>query len=444
MSIIGALQSGVSGLNAQSQSMSVIANNISNVSSVGYKASRTAFSTLVTQTVAATGFSTGGVQAESLQLNDVQGLLQQTTSATDMAISGDGFFVVNNEAAPGVATGQFMFTRAGQFVPNEDGDLTNTAGLFLQGWPIDETGDIPSNRTDLNVLETVNVRGLTGSAEATSEINLRANLQATQTVNANVGAYVAGDMAAGTFEPDFQTSVQMFDSQGGVRNLTFSYLKSSTPNQWFTEVHAEPVADVDIATHPNGLVASGTTAFNSDGTMDIANSTAALTSPTVTWNSNLGINDSVLTVNYGSDGQADGLSQFNGTSRIISSDVDGAVFGGLAGVQVGDDGIVTALFDNGTREDIFKLPIATFPNANGLEAKTGNAFLATNDSGDFSLNEAGTGSAGVVAASALEGSTVDLTREFTLMIETQRSFSANGRIITTADEMLNELVNLKR
>jgi flagellar hook protein FlgE len=236
----------------------------------------------------------------------------------------------------------------------------------------------------------------------------------------------------------------MFDSQGGVRNMTFSYLKSSTPNEWFTEVHVEPVADVDIATHPNGLVASGTTAFNSDGTMDIANSTAALTSPTVTWNSNLGIDDSVLTVNYGSDGQADGLSQFNGTSRIISSDVDGAVFGGLAGVQIGDDGIVTALFDNGTREDIFKLPIATFPNANGLEAKTGNAFLATNDSGDFSLNEAGTGSAGVVAASAVEGSTVDLTREFTLMIETQRSFSANGRIITTADEMLNELVNLKR
>lgn len=444
MSIIGALQSGVSGLNAQSQSMSVIANNISNVSTVGYKASRTAFSTLVTQTVAATGFSTGGVQAESLQLNDVQGLLQQTSSATDMAISGDGFFVVNNESEPGVATGQFMFTRAGQFVPNEDGDLANTAGLFLQGWPIDETGDIPSNRTDLNVLETVNVRGLTGSAEATSEINLRANLQATQTVNANVGAYVAGDMAAGTFEPDFQTSVQMFDSQGGVRNLTFSYLKSSTPNEWFTEVHAEPVADVDIAAHPNGLVTSGTTAFNSDGTMDIANSTAALTSPTVTWNSNLGIDDSVLTVNYGSDGQADGLSQFNGTSRIISSDVDGAVFGGLAGVQVGDDGIVTALFDNGTREDIFKLPIATFPNANGLEAKSGNAYLATNDSGDFSLNEAGTGSAGVVAASAVEGSTVDLTREFTLMIETQRSFSANGRIITTADEMLNELVNLKR
>ncbi|MDF1720636.1 MAG: flagellar hook protein FlgE [Minwuia sp.] len=444
MSIIGALQSGVSGLNAQSQSMSVIANNISNVNTVGYKASRAAFSTLVTQTVAATGFSTGGVRSESLQLNDVQGLLQQTTSATDMAISGDGFFVVNNQAEPDVATGQFLFTRAGQFVPNEDGDLANTAGLFLQGWPINETGDIPSNRTDLNVLETVNVRGLTGSAEATTDINLRANLQATQPVNANVGAYVAGDMAAGNFTPDFQTSVQMFDSQGGVRNMTFSYLKSATPNEWFTEAHAEPIADVDIATHPNGLVASGTTAFNTDGTMDLTNSSAGLRSLAVTWNTNLGIDDSTLAVNYGSDGEADGLSQFNGTSRIISSDVNGAVFGGLAGVQVGDDGVVTALFDNGTREDIFKLPIATFPNANGLEAKTGNAFLATNGSGDFSLNEAGTGSAGVVAASAVEGSTVDLTQEFTLMIETQRAFSANGRIITTADEMLNELVNLKR
>lgn len=444
MSIIAALQSGVTGLNAQSQSMSVIANNISNVSTVGFKASRTAFSTLVTQTVAATGFSTGGVKAESLNFNDVQGLLQQTTSSTDLAVSGNGFFVVNSDPEPSVTSGQFMFTRAGQFVPNEDGDLANTSGMFLQGWPIDASGEIPSNRTDLSVLETVNIRGLAGSAEATSEIELSANLQTTQAVNANIGAYVAGDMADGTFTPDFQTSVQLFDSQGGVHNLAFSYLKSSTPNQWFTEVHVDPVADVDIATHPDGLIASGVTSFNSDGSFDAAGTTAALTNPTVTWNSNLGVDDSSLTIDYGSDGETDGFSQFNGNSRINTSNVNGAVFGGLTGVDINEEGVVTALFNNGTREDIFKLPVATFANANGLESKSGNNFLATNDSGDFSLNEAGEGSAGVIAASAVEGSTVDLTREFTLMIETQRSFSANGRIITTADEMLNELVNLKR
>lgn len=444
MSILGAMFAGVSGLNSNSQAMANIANNISNVNTVGYKASRAAFSTLVTQSIGATGFATGGVQVKAQNLNGVQGLLQQTQSATDIAISGNGFFVVNTLPDPNETQGQFMFTRAGQFTPDENGDLVNTAGHYLQGWPIDANGNIPTNRTSLAVLETVNVRGLNGSAQATSNVELRANLQSTQTVNPNIGSYVAGDIAADNFTPDFETSVQVFDSLGGTRNLTFGFVKSATANEWLAEVYVEPATDVDGATHPNGLIATGTIAFNTDGSLDLGNTSAALQNLNITWDSSIGSAPSTIAVDLGTDGSTDRLTQFNGISQIISSDVDGAVFGALFGIQVGEDGIVTALFDNGTQQDVFKIPLATFPNANGLDSRSGNAFLQTDESGDFSLNEAAVGGAGTVASSAVETSTVDLAAEFTDMIQTQRAFSANGRIITTADEMLDELVRLKR
>lgn len=443
MSILGAMFSGVSGLSAQSQAMSAIANNIANVNTVGFKSTRAAFTTLVGQGGTANrGFDAGGVQAKPIALNSSQGLLQQSSSATDVAISGNGFFVVNTTADDN--TGEFLFTRAGEFSPDQNGNLRNSAGHFLRGWPIDENGDIPTNRTVLDVTQTVNVNSITGSATATDAIALQANLQSTQDVNANIGTYVAGDMAAGTFDPDFETTLQLFDSQGGTRSMTMGFLKSATANQWQAEIYVEPASDVDAATHPNGLIATGTVAFNTDGTLDLTNTSAALQNLNITWDSSLGVDDSSITMDFGSDGGTDGMTQFNGISQIISNDVNGAVFGSLTGVEIDENGVVTAFFDNGTRQAAFQLPIATFPNNGGLTSVNGNAFQQNNDSGDFSLNVAGVGGAGFIAPSSLESSTVDLAEEFTNMIQTQRAFSASGKIITSVDEMLDELVRLKR
>ncbi|PJK28452.1 flagellar hook protein FlgE [Minwuia thermotolerans] len=443
MSILGAMFSGVSGLNAQSQAMSSIANNIANVNTVGFKSTRAAFTTLVGQAgTASRGFNAGGVQAQPINLNNSQGLLQQSTSATDIAISGNGFFVVNT--TPDDATGEFLFTRAGQFSPDQNGNLRNSAGHYLRGWPIDANGDIPTNRTVLDVTQTVNVNSITGSATATDAISLQANLQSTQTVNAGIGAYAAGDMAAGTFDPDFETTLQLFDSQGGTRSLTIGFLKSATANQWLTEIYVEPAAQVDAATHPNGLISSGTMAFNTDGTLDLTSTSAALQNLNITWDASLGVDNSTVAVDFGSDGATDGMTQFNGISQIISNSINGAVFGSLTGVEIDENGIVTAFFDNGTRQKAFQLPIATFTNNSGLSSVNGNAFQQNNDSGNFSLNVAGVGGAGFIAPSSLESSTVDLAEEFTNMIQTQRAFSANGKIITSVDEMLEELVRLKR
>ncbi|WP_416897907.1 MAG: flagellar hook protein FlgE [Minwuia sp.] len=445
MSILGAMFSGVSGLNAQSQAMSSIANNIANVNTVGFKSTKAAFSTLIGSAgTASSGFNGGGVRAQSIALNNSQGLLQQSASATDIAINGNGFFVVNSGAGAGANGGEFFFTRAGQFSPDENGNLQNASGHFLRGWRIDENGNIPTNRTVLDITETVNVSSITGSATASDAISLQANLQSTQAVNANIGTYVAGNMADGSFEPDFETTLQVFDSQGGTRSVTLGFLKSATANEWLTEIYVEPATDTDPATHPNGLISTGTLAFNTDGTLDLTNTDAALQNFTIEWNNALGVNDSTIALNFGSDGDTNGMTQFNGISQVLSNNVNGAIFGSLAGVEIDERGVVTAFFDNGTRQDVFQLPIATFPNNGGLASVSGNAFQQTNDSGDFSLNIAGIGGAGFIAPSSLEASTVDLAQEFTDMIQTQRAFSANGKIITSVDEMLEELVRLKR
>ena len=455
MSLYGALFSGVSSLSAQSQSMAVIADNISNVNTVGYKSARSNFSTLVTQSSNGSSYSAGGVRAIPQALIDRQGLLQSSASPTDIALSGNGFFVINSVSDATSTEGTFMFTRAGSFTADAEGFLRNSAGFYLQGWPIDSVGNIPANRGDLAALETVNVESLIGSAEATTQVSIQANLQASQVMNALVTSqpYAAGDMARPTGDAskigaDFERSVQVFDSQGGTQNITYAFLKAddtgpSGPNSWHVEAFVRPATEADATAHPNGLIVSGIMKFNTDGTLNLG-STTLPTTMNVTWAATLGISTSSLNVNFGSDGLADGMTQFDSPSILVNTAVNGAIFGALVGVSINPEGIVTALFDNGSRTEIYKLPIATFPNPNGVANADGNAFLASDESGDWNLQEAGHGNAGTVAPSALEASTVDLAEEFSNMIVTQRAFSAGSRVIMTADEMLDELVRIIR
>jgi flagellar hook protein FlgE len=249
-------------------------------------------------------------------------------------------------------------------------------------------------------------------------------------------------MASNAVTPDFERSVQIFDSKGGARTLTFAYLKSQVSNQWYTEAHIEPASDV---TSVNGIIASGTTAFDSSGAFDGTNTSNALSGAiTVPWAAVLGVAAQTVTVDFGTDGQANGLSQFDSPSQLVSFDVNGALFGKLAGVTVSEAGTVTAQFDNGSSKDLYKLPVATFRNPNGLQPRSGGSYTQTTASGTFNSQEAGTGTAGLIAPASIEASTVDLAEEFTDMIVIQQAFSAAGRVITTSDEMLDEVIRLKR
>lgn len=421
MSIFGAMTAGVSGLAAQSQALGMISDNISNVNTVGYKGVNARFSTLVTQAATVSTHTPGGVRSSPLNRIDQQGLLQASSSLTDLAIVGNGFFVVNEASDPGLGN-DYLFTRAGSFRADADGNLVNTGGYYLQGWPLTNGTTLPTNTTVLSSLETVNVANLSGTARATTSLELNLNLPSTAATN---------DVHSVT--------VQIYDALGNAHDLAIDFTKTANPNQWDITVNDPLLASTGVVSGTTGGVApQGSIAFDGSGTP----STITLGDITITgWTT--GANDSTITPDLGTTGATDGLTQFAGNFAISFTDQDGLRFGAFTGVSVDEAGVVTALFDNGEQLGIYQLPLAMFPNPNGLEPRNGNAFAQTDRSGGLLLLAANTGGAGVVAPSALEASNVDLAEEFTNMIVTQRAYSASARIITTADEMLEELVRIR-
>ncbi|HVP85160.1 MAG TPA: flagellar hook protein FlgE [Rhizomicrobium sp.] len=431
MSLTGAMMIGVTGLNANSQALSVASSNIANVNTVGYKAGQNNFSTLLADSMGSGDISSQGVISIASQNVTQQGLLQTTESPTDLAISGNGFFVVNQAAS---GTGRVLYTRAGNFTPDSNGDLKNAAGFYLMGWPVDINGNIPTDRNDMS---PVNVAGLSGKAQATTEMTVQANLQAS---TAAVSGYTAGDMASGAVTPAFTRTINVYDSQGGAQPLGISFVKTGA-NTWSYEVSYQGTAANITGTNP---IATGTMTFNSDGTLANANSPTTPASGsmnvTIPWNpTTSGLQPQTLSLNMGTVGNSDGLTQFDSASALVNSSVNGALFGSLTGVNVDSSGFVTAQFSNGLIQKIYKLPIATFANPNGLGAVSGNAYAVTNESGNAIVGEANTGGAGSISSKSLESSTVDLAGEFTNLITTQRAYSASARIITTADQMLQRL-----
>ena len=428
MSIFGGLRSAVTGLASQSQSLGMIADNISNVSTVGYKRTSAQFSTLVTVSSTQSSHSPGGVATNVLRGIDQQGLLESSTSATDIAISGDGFFVVN-DAADG--SGNVLFTRAGSFRPDKDGNLVNSAGYYLTGWPI--TGGVVAQTNVLGAFDVINVGNLTAQPQETTTVDVSANLSAE---------------AAAT--DSYDLAVQLFDQQGVSHTLTMTFTKTANPREW-TLSGALTNAQYDTG---NATETLGTITFNADGTLGSIAANGGVTTLsgddlvfTADYDSNVGTTtDQVaVTLNLGTlNTAADGLTNFAGPNTPNFIEQDGRQFGSLTGVSIGEDGTVRVQFDNGIARDVYQVPLVTFNNPNGLAEKSGNVFVETTNSGTATAQVSGSGGAGVIAPSALESSTVDIADEFTRMIITQRAFSANTRVITTGDEMLEELNRIIR
>lgn len=439
MSIYGAMSTAVSALDANSAALSTASANIANVNTVGYKAGEATFTTLLASTLGSSDVSSAGVTTKQSQNVAEQGLLQTTSSPTDLAMSGNGFFVVNTQASAPSAANSLYYTRAGNFTPDANGDLRNAAGYYLMGWALDSTGAVPSDRNDMTA---VNINALSGKANPTTTITYKANLKSSTSTTAG---YTAGDMYAGTVTPDFQRTINVYDAQGGTQPLQMSFVKTGA-NTWSYEISYQG----DTTNLTGGAAAnpiySGTMSFNTDGTLanaDTAYAASGTISITLPWNSaTSGLTSQAIDINLGTVGASDGMTQFDSTSTQISSQVDGALFGSLAGVTVDTDGYVTARFSNGLTQNIYKLPVATFANPDGLAAVSGNAYATSNDSGTVTISEANTGGAGTIKSKSLEGSTVDLANEFTNLITTQRAYAASSRIVTTASTMLDQLLQV--
>jgi flagellar hook protein FlgE len=419
MSIYGAMFAGVSGLAAQSNALGMISDNIANVNTIGYKGVSARFSTLVTQAATQTTHTPGGVMSSPYSFINRQGLLQGSSSGTDLAVAGQGFFVVNQAANPGFGD-DFYFTRAGSFNPDQNGNLVNAAGYYLQGYDL-RNGTPPPSSSTFTGLQTVNISNLSGSAAATTGIALGVNLPSTAAVT-----------------DSFSVTAQVFDSLGNAHDMDVVFTKTAL-NTW-SWAASDPTMDGG-ATSSGTAVGSGDIVFDTDGTP----LTFSPVAPSVALSGfTTGAGNSTVTLDLGNVGGTNGMTQFAGDFTISNIDQDGVRFGNYTGITINEEGIVTALFDNGQRLDIYQLPLGMFRNPNGLESRSGNVYLETNRSGNFQLNLAGNGGAGDIAPAALESSTVDLAEEFTKMIITQRAYSANTKVITTADDMLDELIRVKR
>ena len=461
MSINSAMLAGAAGMRANSSALAAISDNIANVNTVGYKRLRNDFTALLNGQNRQTTYNAGGVLASSSPLMSEQGSTQASTVSTHLAVSGSGFFVVRGRSEDATSRDPFFYTRAGQFSPDSDGYLKNTAGYFLEGWPVNSQGLVTANPTDLNALEPIRVSGIAGGAEATSRVSLSANLQSSQAVSpaatitppALTPPYnvATNNMASGAVTPDFQVPIQVYDSEGGLHTLTMSFLKSG-PNRWYTEIHLPAGEVTGGAPLVNGQLATGVLAFTPFGQLDSAASTLP-TSLTISqngvgtgvqWGASMGLATQVIDLDMGGPGQPGGLTNYDSPSVLGTSQVDGTPFGSLASVDVDDDGFVTAIFTNGLTRRIYQIPLATFGNVDGLIPEHGGIYRLGPGAGALSMRGAGIGGAGNIKSRALESSTVDLAEEFSNLIITQRAYSASSKIITTADEMLDELIRLKR
>ena len=454
MSINSAMLAGAAGMRANASALASISDNIANVNTVGFKRLRTDFSSLLDTPNRQPAYSAGGVMSRSSPLMNEQGSPTASTVSTHLAVSGNGMFVVRGRSENATSQDPYYYTRAGQFTPDSDGYLQNVAGYYLLGWPVDSSGAVNANPTDLNALESIRVSGIAGGAEATARLSLSANLRSSQPVSAAAATYDATDttnnMASGAVTPDFQIPIQVYDSLGGLHTLTFSFLKQG-PNTWFAEVHLPPGQVVDGAPLVDGQLATGIVSFTTFGQLDTANSTLPL-SVTIgetgaggsEWDPSLGLATQTISLDMGGPGAPGGLTNYDSPSVLGTSQIDGTPFGSLASVDVDDDGFVTAIFTNGLTRRIYQIPLATFGNTNGLLAEQGGIYRLGPDTGALSMRGAGVGGAGSIKSRALESSTVDLAEEFSNLIMTQRAYSASSKIITTADEMLDELIRLKR
>jgi flagellar hook protein FlgE len=463
MSINSAMIAGASGLLANSSALAAISDNIANVNTTGFKRVNTVFTP--NYKVSGGGearYSSGGVTSNSRLDIASSGILNPSASPTHLAIDGNGFFVVRGSPVATTGSNVALFTRSGAFQTDSSGFLRNDAGMYLYGWPVRADGTVAQNPSNLDELEAVNLSNIGGAAEATSSIRINANLQASQAVSPAAATYdvanPAFNMASGAVAPDFQRTIQVFDTQGGVRSVTLSMLKSPTANQWFTELHVEPAGDVVTgAGLNNGQIATGVVAFDTNGRIDPANTTlpttlsflssdfaGALGANQAQWAPSTGVGAQSISLDFGAAGSPGGITQFDSPSTLNSTTVDGALFGAFAGVEVSQDGFVSARFSNGVVRQIYQIPIATVANPNGMASVGGASFRVTENSGVFTMNVPGRGAAGSIAASSVENSNVDIATEFSNLIITQRAYSASSRIITTADEMLAEAIQMKR
>ncbi|UWQ28836.1 flagellar hook-basal body complex protein [Leisingera sp. M527] len=435
MTISSSLNAGVSGLSANASRLASISDNIANSSTRGYKRVETDFHSMVLSNSGGT-YSAGGVRTTNVRLIDERGPLVSTNNATDLAVRGRGMLPVASitEVEAG-GSPSMMLTTTGSFRTDSNGYLSTESGLVLMGWPALADGSVPDAARDTDdALEPIHVDLNRLSAEPTTEISLTANLPADET---DVGA--SGD--------PFEQVVLYYDNMGNAEELTITYTPNvatlpatSGTNEWTMEI-------VDSAT---GAANIGEYTLTFDDSSTTGGSLASVA--TVTGGAYDGAAGSVtvnlaggpVEINIGAIGGNTGMSQLGDEFVPGTTEKDGNPVGSFVSVEINESGEVIAEYDSGDTKVIYKVPLADVSNVNGMRALDSQTYMPTDESGDFYLWDAGDGPTGEILGYAQEESAVDVATELTDMIQTQRAYSSNAKVIQTVDEMLQETTNIKR
>lgn len=421
MSLTGALSSAISALSAQSQSLSMISDNIANSDTTGYKTTSAMFDALVTASSNTTSYASGGVTVAGRANITQQGLLAATSNATDVAIQGSGFFVVTSATSGGITS----YTRNGAFTINNAGYLENN-GSYLEGWRTDADGNAVGSESASN-LSAINTQIASTSGSATTKTTIAANLPS--------------DAATGD---TYTSSMTVYDSLGAANTMQITWTKTGT-NAWSASF-ANPTSTSDTTTATG--TASGTIdiTFNSDGSLASTSPDPATVSITG-WTD--GAADSTITMDLGTVGGTDGLTQYaSGETtpavNVTSINSDGLSYGKLSSVSIGKNGVVDATYSNGKTIAIYKIAVAIFADPNGLSAASDGLYSATVTSGNASLQASGENGAGTIYGSELESSTTDTSSQFSSMISAQQAYSAASQVISTVNKMYDTLISAMR
>ncbi len=433
MTISSSLNAGVAGLSANASRLAAISDNIANASTFGYRRVETSFDSLV---VSGNGgnYAAGGVRATTERLIDQGGSLVTTDNPTDLAVRGRGFIPVasSSEVAVSNGTPQMLLTTTGSFRTDAEGRLVTASGLTLLGWPAGPDGSIPSFPRDTSeglVPVQINANQLT--SEPTTAITLGVNLPATETNAEADGA------------PQ-QLSIEYFDNLGRSETIQASFTPqipaNGTSNIWTMTLRDSASGNAVIGEYELEFAdsrAAGGTLLDvttiSGGAYDPATGSLIAT-----------VDGGPIEISIGRPGTTEGLTQLSDSFAPLSISKDGSPVGNMVSIEVDGNGFVHATFDTGVTRAIFQVPLVDLPNPNGMVALDRQTYRPSLDSGSFFLWDAGDGPTGDLISFSRQGSATDVARELTDMIQTQRSYSSNARVIQTVDEMLQETTNIIR
>lgn len=515
MSLFGAMNTAISGMSAQSSAFGNISDNVANSQTLGYKRVDTSFIDYLTTSTASNNVP-GAVVTRPDYVNNVEGTITQTDNPLGLAITGQGFFAVSKQAgtANNLPTfeAQTEYTRAGDFQMDKIGYLKNSAGLYLNGWPVTTDPTTGASIVNQSGLAPIQVSQTVFNPIATTNVNLSANLPATPTAGsvytatdvttanlraialaASVAAskavtagvvpagntYAAdaatalaattstaldatGGVAAATtainavladaaaipaaYQPTSPSSSQVnaYDALGNMQPVTLNWIQTSS-NNWTVQVQAgsptDNCGDATVKFDANGIIS----AIGSGDNITVPPASTLGTPATLTFTAKFNGTDQSVSLNLGTFGKADGLTQFAGTDyNLRGLTQNGVPPGAFSSVSTANNGDISVNYDNGQSRVIARVPVITFNDPNSLQRQDGQAFTVSQESGPPLAETAGTNGAGDLLTQDLEGSNVDIATEFSKLIVAQRAYSANTKMITSADDMLQQTIDMKR